>query len=61
MKTYDKMRYLQDKGYTYESIWECQYDQECKGNDDLTFVEIISPLEPRDAFLTDEPRIYTVQ
>lgn len=35
MKTLDKMKFLQDKGYTYESIWECQYDHECKVNDDL--------------------------
>ena len=61
MKISYKMRFLQDKGISYESIWECQFDQKYKVNEDLKSIfvasEIVSPLEPSDAFfLGTEPR-----
>ena len=56
----DKIRFLQDKRFSYERIWECQFDQKCKVNEDLKYMivasEIVFPLEPRDAFLAAEPK-----
>ena len=63
MKTLDKMRFIQDKGFSYESIWECQFDQ-CKVNEDLKSIivtsEIVSPLEPRDAFFGGRTEAFTL-
>ena len=65
MKTSYKMRFLEDKGFSYESIWECQFDHKCKVNEDLKSMivasELFLTLEPRDGFLLGQNRgIYTV-
>ena len=61
--TLDKMRLIQDKEFSYESIWECQFDQ-CKVNEDLKSMtvasEIVSPLEPRDAFFGGRTEAFTL-
>ena len=64
MKTLDKMRFIQDKGFSYKSIWKCQFDQECKVSEDLKSMivasEIASPLEPRDAFFGGRTESFTL-
>jgi len=53
-KTQDKMQYLKSLGFVYRSIWECDYKTEMKTNaamqDYIDSLDIVMPLEPRDAF-----------
>jgi len=52
--TMDKKIYLESMGYTYISIWECEFDKEIEQNKTIKeyvdSIEIITPLGPRDAF-----------
>jgi len=63
-KTMDKRRFLEDNGYTYISIWECEFDKEVENNEDLnTFVKdypLMSPLEPREAFYGGRTEAFTM-
>ncbi len=53
-KTMDKRRYLEDLGYTYTCIWESEFDAQLKQNCVMSAfidgLEMIFPLQPRDAF-----------
>ena len=53
-KTLEKRRYLESEGFTYRCMWECDFKQQLSENTAIkAFVdalEIVSPLEPRDAF-----------
>lgn len=52
--TMEKMRIIKENGYTYICIWECDFKQELATNlamkQYIQGLEIVSPLEPRDAF-----------
>lgn len=52
--TLEKRRYLENMGFTYKFIWESDFDKEVKDDPKMrTFIEqldIVTPLEPRDAF-----------
>ena len=53
-QTLDKLKYLHSKGYMVVTKWECQFEDDMKTSEDIkTFVnnlDIVTPLEPRDAF-----------
>lgn len=53
-KTMDKQRFIEQEGYKYISIWECDFNRQCKENIQMQAfidtVDISDPLEPRDAF-----------
>ncbi|XP_052806406.1 uncharacterized protein LOC128235642 [Mya arenaria] len=63
-KTLEKKRYLESFGYLYRSIWESDFDQECKENPDMRSyienLELVTPLEPRDAFYGGRTEAYTM-
>jgi G:T-mismatch repair DNA endonuclease (very short patch repair protein) len=53
-RTIDKRKYLEENGYKYICMWECEFDRQCKESRQLQnyieSLEIVPPLEPRDAF-----------
>ena len=53
-KTMEKKQFIENSGYIYVSIWECDFKRELEKDLDMKqyvdSLEIISPLEPRDAF-----------
>ena len=53
-ETLDKKQYLENLGYRYLSLWECDYEREIQSNGSMrSFVDsfcIVDPLEPRNAF-----------
>ena len=53
-RTVEKEQRLKDQGFKVISIWECQFDKQIKESKDTKeFVDqlnIVTPLEPRDAF-----------
>ena len=53
-RTLDKKRFLEENGYTYQHIWESEFDQQLNENSQMAaFVhslELVTPLEPRMAF-----------
>lgn len=53
-RTIDKRKFLEDEGYTYISMWECDFDRALESNEFMgNFVNelcIIDQLEPREAF-----------
>lgn len=53
-RTLEKRRYLKSLGYIYLQMWESDFDRAVESTEEMkSFVEnleIISPLEPRDAF-----------
>ena len=64
-RTVEKKLFLESKGFVYESFWECDFKSELKTNPSMkAFIEsleIITPLEPRDAFYggrTEAFRLY---
>ena len=63
-KTLEKRRFLESQGYTYRFIWESDFDRHIQENQDIrTFVEcldIVMPLEPRDAFYGGRTEAYTL-
>lgn len=54
MRTLDKKKYLEENGYRYICKWECDFKREIDENVELrqyiTSLELVFPLEPRDAF-----------
>jgi hypothetical protein len=52
--TLDEQKYLESEGYIYKCIWECDFKQKLESNPIMKkyieSLEIVSPLEPRDAF-----------
>ena len=63
-RTMEKKRYLEDQGYIYIGKWECEFDKEVQEDDTLrSFVrhsEMITPLEPRDAFYGGRLEAFTL-
>lgn len=53
-RTKEKQIYLEEQGYTYTNIWECEFKQLLNENHDMrryvNGLDILTPLEPRDAF-----------
>ena len=58
--TLDKKQYLENLGYRYVSMWECDYEREIQSNGSMrSFVDslcIIDTLEPRNAFYGGEQK-----
>ena len=54
MRTVEKKKYLEENGYTYVEKWECEFKKDLEKCAELReyveSLEIIAPLEPRDAF-----------
>ena len=63
-RTLEKKKYLEDQGYTYKSIWESDFDMECQENPHMKAyinqLNIITRLEPRDAFFGGRTEAYTL-
>ncbi|XP_053392045.1 uncharacterized protein LOC128554759 [Mercenaria mercenaria] len=63
-KTVEKRKYLESEGYTYRCIWESDFDKLLKEDQHMkTFVDqldIVTPLEPRDAFYGGRTEAYTM-
>lgn len=63
-KVIEKKTYLESLGYRYESIWESEFDEQCQKNPTVrSFVEnldVVTPLEPRDAFYGGRTEAYTL-
>ena len=53
-RTIEKQQFIEEMGYSYISIWECDFKQDiakdAKMKHYIQCLEIVSPLEPRDAF-----------
>lgn len=53
-RTLEKRKYLESLGYTYLQMWESDYDRAIESTEEMkSFIEhleIVSPLQPRDAF-----------
>lgn len=63
-KTMDKKSYLETNGYLYKSIWESEFDQQLKENEDMASyinsLEHVRPLQPRDAFYGGRTEAFTM-
>ncbi|XP_045211635.2 uncharacterized protein LOC123563108 [Mercenaria mercenaria] len=63
-RTLDKKKYLGENGYTYVSIWESEFDQQLIGDPVMAeFIkncQIITPLQPRDAFFGGRTEAFTL-
>lgn len=63
-KTLEKRHYLEDLGYTYRCIWDSDFEQQCKNIPPMkAFVnqlDIVTPVEPRDAFYRGSTEAYTL-
>ncbi|WAR10239.1 hypothetical protein MAR_035315, partial [Mya arenaria] len=63
-KTLDKQKYLEDRGYVYQSIWESEFEQQMKNNQEMAaFVhdlEHVTQLQPRDAFFGGRTEAFTL-
>lgn len=63
-KTLEKQKYLESLGYVYRAVWESEFDKQMV--DDAAMksyvesLEIVSPLEPRDAFFGGRTETYTL-
>lgn len=61
--TLDKKQYLENLGYKYVSMWECDYEREIQSNGSMrSFVDsicIVDPLEPRNAFYGGRTEAFT--
>lgn len=53
-RTMEKKQFIEQNGYSYVSIWECDFKRDMEKDEDMKeyvdSLEIVSPLEPRDAF-----------
>ena len=53
--TLDRQKYIEEQGYEYVSMWECQFRQQIKENPDLknfqANLEIEERLQPRNGFM----------
>ena len=63
-KTMDKKHMLQNQGFKYIEKWECEFRQELQENEELkdfvTSLNIVPPLEPRDAFFGGRTEAFTL-
>ena len=63
-KTLEKQRYLESLGYVYRFIWESDFDRQIADDASMRSIiegfEIVSPLEPRDAFFGGRTETYTL-
>ena len=63
-RTLDKQEYLQREGYRYVCKWECDFDREIKENplvkEFMESIEMVTPLEPRDAFYGGRTEAFTL-
>ena len=63
-KTLEKRTYLENLGYTYRSIWESEFDQQCQQCEDMKrFIQthkVLTPLQPRDAFYGGRTEAFTL-
>jgi hypothetical protein len=63
-KTLQKRRYLESQGYIYRSIWESDFDRQCENDSKMKIyvetLDIVTPLEPRDAFYGGRTEAYTL-
>jgi len=57
-RTMEKKHFVEQIGYRYQCIWECDFKRKLETVQDMKQyvdgLEIVSSLEPRDAFLVDE-------
>ncbi|XP_033756183.1 probable DNA polymerase [Pecten maximus] len=64
MRTLDKQRYLQNLGYEYRCIWECDFERQSKVDEllksFLKTLDVEDPLEPRDAFYGGRTEAFTM-
>ena len=53
-RTLDKKKFIESQGYTYVQMWESDFDKEVESNAEMKLfveqLELVSPLQPRDAF-----------
>ncbi len=63
-KTLEKRQYLEQQGYTYMCIWESDFNQQCQKSPQMRYfmeqLDIVTPLEPRDAFDGGRTEAYTL-
>lgn len=64
IRTMEKKQFIEAHGYTYTSIWECDFNQELENDPKMKqyiqSLELISPLEPRDAFFGGRTEAFTL-
>ena len=62
--TLEKQAFLENQGYTYRCIWECEFDKEIDEKEHIKafidHLELPSPLEPRDAFFGGRTEAFTL-
>ncbi|XP_064647462.1 uncharacterized protein LOC135500144 [Lineus longissimus] len=65
MRTVEREEELAKRGFQLETIWECEYERQLKTNPEMaeyiSKLDIVDPLEPRDAFYggrTNAARLY---
>lgn len=60
-KTMDKQRFIEQEGYKYISIWECDFSRQCKENIDMKafidLVDISAPWNPEMHFKVAEQKL----
>jgi hypothetical protein len=53
-RTLEKKQFIESEGYSYTALWECEYRKQLQSNETMKkyidSLEIVTPLEPRDAF-----------
>ena len=63
-RTMEKKQFIENNGYSYVSIWECDFNRELKKDPDMKqyvdSLEIVNPLEPRDAFFGGRTEAFTL-
>lgn len=60
----EKKRFIEDNGYTYVCKWECDFKHDMAYNANMKqcvdSLEIVSPLEPREAFFGGRTETFTL-
>ena len=63
-KTIVKQKYLENLGYNYKCIWESDFDEQLNTDPEMKAyieqVDIVTPLEPRDAFYGGRTEAFTL-
>ena len=63
-RTLDKRKYIEDRGYKYKCIWECDFNEQIRENKHFRkFIEtldMVPPLEPREAFFGGRTDVFTL-
>lgn len=53
-RTMEKKQFIEAEGYSYTTLWECDFKEQLRTNESMKkhidSLEIVTPLEPRDAF-----------